>query len=156
MALRKWNAQVGMIAGIMWSGPVLAQDLPQQTTLAQADIGSADILVQARRRTESIEDVPASVSVLGEVEMERLSIRDVADYTRQTPGAILIGSGPEYLNDIALRGQGGGRLRLLLDQPGVAHPQGGRQAPADVGVGEFRLTPFNIRNRRLINTCSLG
>jgi len=119
MALRRWNAHVGMIAGVMWSGPVLAQDLPQQTTLAQADIGSADILVQARRRTESIEDVPASVSVLGEVEMERLSIRDVADYTRQTPGAILIGSGPEYLNDIALRGQGGGRLGFSESSTGI-------------------------------------
>ncbi len=88
------------------------------TPAVQSDPGN-EILVQARRRAESIEDVPASVSVLSDDEMERLNVRDVADYTRQTPGAILISSGPQYLNDIALRGQGGGRLGFSESSTGI-------------------------------------
>lgn len=85
---------------------------------AQNDFGG-EILVQARRRSETIEDVPASVSVLTDDDIERLNIRDVADYTRQTPGAILVSSGAQYLSDIALRGQGGGRLGFSESTTGI-------------------------------------
>lgn len=84
---------------------------------SQDDTG--EIYVVARKRTEVAEKVPVSVGVMSDEDLARLSIKDVADYTRQTPGAILIGSGPEYLNDIALRGQGGGRLGFSESSTGI-------------------------------------
>lgn len=111
------------LTGMGFTSAALAQ---QQPALDAGDAGAAasttddaEILVVARRRSESIEAVPASVSVLDSTEMQRLGVRDVADFTRQTPGAILIGSGPEYLNDIALRGQGGGRLGFSESSTGI-------------------------------------
>lgn len=86
---------------------------------APSQDGTGEIYVVARKRTEVAEKVPVSVGVMSDEDLARLSIKDVADYTRQTPGAILIGSGPEYLNDIALRGQGGGRLGFSESSTGI-------------------------------------
>ena len=107
---RRGMTRIGVLTGMLLSSPVLAQERAQSAPETVATNPSDDILVQARRRSESIEDVPASVRVLDSAEMERLAVRDVVDYTRLTPGAILVGSGPKYLNDIAVRGLGGGGL----------------------------------------------
>jgi len=128
MGFRTWGAaSVAVAIGLVQAMPAQAQvqdgasplAAKSATDEAAGEAITGDILVQARRRSESIEDVPASVSVLEAAELERLAVRDVADYTRQTPGAILIGSGPEYLNDIALRGQGGGRLGFSESSTGI-------------------------------------
>ena len=113
----------GVAAGALFTGlgvaPALAQDVdPAEEQAVEAREGET-IIVRARKRDESIEDVPASVSVLTSDDLERLAVEDVADFTRQTPGAILIGSGPQYLNDIALRGQGGGRLGFSESTTGI-------------------------------------
>ncbi|MDF7774798.1 TonB-dependent receptor [Sphingomonas sp. AOB5] len=118
-ALRAGVALSSLVLACAAAAPALAQDAqPQDTETAEAPRGE-EIVVQARRRDESIEDVPASVSVLTSDDLERLNVKDVADYTRQTPGAILIGSGPQYLDDIALRGQGGGRLGFSESTTGI-------------------------------------
>jgi len=116
---RRDATRIGMLAGILLSAPALAQEKDKPAAEAVVAAPSDDIVVMARRRSESIEDVPASVSVMDSKEMERLAVRDVVDYTRLTPGAILIGSGPKYLNDIALRGQGGGRLGFSESSTGI-------------------------------------
>lgn len=116
---RRGMTRIGVLTGMLLSSPVLAQERAQSAPETVATNPSDDILVQARRRSKSIEDVPASVSVLDSAEMERLAVRDVVDYTRLTPGAILVGSGPKYLNDIALRGQGGGRLGFSKSSTGI-------------------------------------
>lgn len=91
-----------------------------ETTATTANSQASDeVVVVARRRSETISSVPASVSALDAAQVERLGIKDVADYTRQTPGAILIGSGPGYLNDVAMRGQGGGRLGFSESTTGI-------------------------------------
>lgn len=109
-ALRAGSA-LAILAIALIGAPAYAEDAPQD--------GSGEIFVVARKRAETIESVPVSVGVLSDSDLSRLAIKDVADYTRQTPGAILIGSGPEYLNDIALRGQGGGRLGFSESSTGI-------------------------------------
>lgn len=103
-------------------------DTPQDSAMAHAEQdavsagGSSatdDIIVVARKRAESIEDVPSSVSALSAGDIERLGVRDLADLTRQVAGAMLVASGPAYLNDITLRGQGGGRLGFSESTTGI-------------------------------------
>lgn len=77
------------------------------------------ITVQARKRDESIEDVPASVTAINGDLADQLVLEDVDGYIRQIPGAVLVASGPDYLNDIALRGQGGGRLGFSESTTGI-------------------------------------
>lgn len=77
------------------------------------------ITVRARKRDESIEDVPSSVTALSAESVENLLIDAPADLVRQVPGAILVASGPTYLDDIALRGQGSGRLGFTESTTGI-------------------------------------
>ena len=87
----------------------------EQTSQDGLDI----VVVQARKRAESIQDVPASVTAISEERSELLNLSDVDDYIRQVPGAILVASGPSYLDDIAIRGQGGGRLGFSESTTGI-------------------------------------
>ena len=92
------------------STQVLAQtqagDQPSSEEKVRAD---GEIVVTARKRDELLSEVPIAVSALGSDELSLLALDDVTDYIRQLPGASLVSAGPEYLNDISIRGQGGGR-----------------------------------------------
>lgn len=77
------------------------------------------VVVQARKRDEAIEDVPASVTAITADTIEQLGLESVEEFVRQIPGGTLVGSGPEYLDDIALRGQGGGRLGFSESTTGI-------------------------------------
>ena len=53
------------------------------TTIAlptQAQVEIEEVLVTATRRSESVQDIPMSVSVLGETQLEDLNITDMEDY----------------------------------------------------------------------------
>lgn len=77
------------------------------------------ITVTARKTDERLEDVPAGVSVLTEESSELLVLDGIADVLRQVPNAILVNAGPEYLSDISIRGQGGGRQGFSESSTGI-------------------------------------
>lgn len=68
------------------------------------------VVVTARRRAETVQDVPAAITVIGGDKLSDLLVNNTASLIRQVPGATLVNAGPSYLNDISLRGQGGGRV----------------------------------------------
>lgn len=88
----------------MLSIGALAADTSEEVTELE------EIVVTARKREERLRDVPASVSALTESQMELLQLDGMDDYLRQMTGVILVNSGPEYLSDVSIRGQGGGRI----------------------------------------------
>jgi len=118
------------------AAPAGAQDTGAQNTGAQ-DAGAAApdaepaqtqerpgllpdrIVVTARKREELVTDVPASVSSLSAATLDNLLLDNVADVVGQIPGGILVASGPSYLNDVALRGQGGGRIGFSESTTGI-------------------------------------
>jgi iron complex outermembrane recepter protein len=67
------------------------------------------VVVTARKIEERLQDVPVSGQVLGGQQLQALVLDKVDDYIRQIPSATVINSGPDYLTDISIRGQGGGR-----------------------------------------------
>ena len=75
--------------------------------------------VTARRREEEAIDVPLSVTAITAESEQRLVLDGIQDYIRQVPGATLVNSGPEYLNDFTLRGQGGGRQQFSESSTGI-------------------------------------
>lgn len=77
------------------------------------------ITVTARRVEESILEVPLSVSSLSDEDVSRLVLDGFDDYMRQIPSAIIVSGGPEYLTDISIRGQGGGRLGFSESTTGI-------------------------------------
>jgi iron complex outermembrane recepter protein len=98
--------------------PAAAQSSDASETEA-ADGEEGDIIVNARRRDEAITDVPMSVSSLTAADQENLVLTTVGDYLNQTPGALLVSGGPDYLNDISIRGQGGGRNGFSESATGI-------------------------------------
>lgn len=115
------TASVGLAALGCANSAFAAEGVDQNRIGAsRSDQGSDDaIVVIARKRVEDVGSVPVSIGVATSEALERMGIVDVADLTRVTPGAVLIASGPEYLNDIALRGQGGGRLGFSESSTGI-------------------------------------
>lgn len=68
------------------SMPVMAQDAPVAGKPAVADIINADIIVEARRRDESVQDVPLVVNTVTAQKIEALNLRDFKDIQTVVPG----------------------------------------------------------------------
>lgn len=106
-------------AALLMTPGAAAQTGAAGGSASDAPAADGEILVTARKRAESLTDVPAAVTALTEADRENLVLDDVDDYLRQVPSATLVTSGPEYLNDISIRGQGGGRLGFSETATGI-------------------------------------
>lgn len=85
--------------------------------LAAGDVG--EVVVTARRRAEQLRDVPAAVTAITDADRQGLVLDRMDDYLRQVQGVTLVTSGPEYLNDISIRGQGSGRVGFTETATGL-------------------------------------
>ena len=100
-----------VVAGLLVAG--MATGAGAQTpavTNTEATDPDAEIVVTARKRNESLVDVPIAITAISAADRQNLVLDGFRDYIRQVPGATLVSSGPEYLQDITIRGQGAGRL----------------------------------------------
>jgi len=105
---------------------VASLPLTAKTALSQSSAGGnvsgttlEEIVVTARKRNESLENVPISISALSAADQQNLVLGGMADYLRQVPGTLLVSGGPDYLSDIAIRGQGGGRNGFSESATGI-------------------------------------
>lgn len=57
----------------------------QSTSSGDASAGLDEVVVTARKRTETIADVPISITAFSEQSLDRLNIRSFDDYATQTP-----------------------------------------------------------------------
>lgn len=72
--------------------------------LAADDNVIAEIIVSAQKRTENLQDVPASVSVFGEEQLTRLHATQLTDYAAYMPGINIGSGGTPGQTTITLRG----------------------------------------------------
>lgn len=103
------------VLGLSVCGTAQAQPAPQEQTAT--DVG--EVVVTARRRAEQLRDVPTSVTAITEADRQGLVLDKMEDYLRQVQGVTLVTSGPEYLNDISIRGQGSGRVGFTETATGL-------------------------------------
>ena len=85
--------------------------------VAQAQI--EEVVVTATRRSESVQEVPMSVSVLGETQLQDLNITDMEDYLMMLPNVSYVTLGPGSGN-IYIRGVSSGGESTLGANPSVA------------------------------------
>ncbi len=104
------QASIQALALAAAASPAFAQTAPS---------GDEEIIVTARRTAERLQDVPVAANVLGAEQLETLVLDRLEDYLRQSPSTVLVNGGPEYLSDIAIRGQGGGRNGFSESASGV-------------------------------------
>ncbi len=102
------------VAGIAGASSVFAQAAGNidrgDVAGTQNTFAMSEVVVTARRVAEDVQDVPAAVTVLSGDALAYLLVIDTRTLIQQIPGASLVTSGPGYINDTSLRGQGGGRV----------------------------------------------
>jgi outer membrane receptor protein involved in Fe transport len=122
--------------------PAPPESSPPEAAAADADPDA--IIVTARRREEALQDIPASITALTGEQIQNLVVDGNQDYLRQVPGASLVTSGPDYLNDFSLRGQGSGRLGFSETATGI-FKDGHYNAGGGFGGRSFsRLDTFDV------------
>jgi len=78
-----------------------------------------EILVTARNRAESLQDVPVTVSAFGEEELERFGVVALTDVGRLVPNMQIHSGGPGSASSLKLRGIGTSTISAAFD-PAVA------------------------------------
>ncbi len=90
------------------AAPVAAQDSPgadAPPSAAQADAAMLDtVVVTANKRVENIREVGASISVIGERQLENMGSSSLTDYAALIPGMQVQSSGTPGLTSVSLRG----------------------------------------------------
>ena len=92
-----------MLKSKLLSGVSIATVSLAMTMSAQAQNAIDEVVVTARKKAESLQDVPVAVSALGEEQLDALGIDVFTDYLAQMPGITAGGSGPGQ-NTIYIRG----------------------------------------------------
>jgi len=105
-----------------------------------------EIVVTARKREESIQEVPIAVSSVDQELLDELTIQSGIDLVRQIPSATFVSGGPAYLADISIRGQGAGRLGFTESATGI-YRDGVYSAGGGFGGRSFnRMDLFDIES----------
>lgn len=81
-----------MAAGLALSSPLFAEPVSKQGDVSSEELSSVfleEVVVTARRREESLMDVPESISVFGETAIADAEIDEIADFAALTPGVVV-------------------------------------------------------------------
>ncbi|WCP14005.1 Vitamin B12 transporter BtuB [Sphingobium sp. AntQ-1] len=103
---KMWHA-VSVIAMTV-SSAAHAQGTPpaaEQSAIGMDDM-TRDIVVTARRKAESAQTVPVSITAVGGEDIQKLGLQTTADLQRLVPGVILNGAGSMSNTTYTIRGQG--------------------------------------------------
>jgi iron complex outermembrane recepter protein len=85
--------------------PLLAQDNPAAGTRVSNDADTLDtVVVTANKRVENVREVGASISVIGERQLENLGAVSLSDYAAFIPGLQVQSNGSPGLTRVSLRG----------------------------------------------------
>jgi outer membrane cobalamin receptor len=89
---------------------VLAEDATIRSAATPAPVETGEIMVTARRVSESLTKVPASITAFSERQIERSGIQRAQDFTQLTPGVTLVSNSVEAGDtQINIRGINGAR-----------------------------------------------
>ncbi|MYN06794.1 TonB-dependent receptor [Pseudoduganella aquatica] len=137
-----------MAAALLLMGTA-ASGQAQQAPAAGEPLKLETVVVSANRRIEKLEDVPQSITVLGEEYMQRNNVREFNDIVNLTP-ALSISVGTQVgTNSINMRGIGTtsnnlgieGDIAVIIDDLPYAQPQQAFKDQADVARVEVLKGP---------------
>ena len=90
---------------VLMSSPALAQDNSPVTTEVKESMSANDIVVTAKSRRQSLQDVPLAVTALTNEDIASAQIRDVRDLQKVTPNlSLFAGAGRNDPSGYSLRG----------------------------------------------------
>lgn len=102
-----------LLMGSTWSAPSLAQQ-----------VSIEEIIVTARQRAESLQDVPASITAFTSEQLERAGVQRAEDFISLTPGVTIVDAAEVGDTQVNIRGINGARdaensFALIID--GILH-----------------------------------
>ena len=87
-----------------WSGPVFSQSTDEDDSFI-----IEEVIVTARRRQESLRDVPGTVTALTQTMLERAGVQRAVDFIKLTPGVTLVDAAEVGDTQVNIRGINGAR-----------------------------------------------
>lgn len=101
------------LAGL--SGTALAQDAETGAQEAEEDFGGNVILVQARKQTETLQEVPVTVTVIGGETLDKYGVDQVAEVVSRVPTLNVQVGGSGSGGQLSLRGVGSSNISASFD-----------------------------------------
>jgi iron complex outermembrane recepter protein len=111
--MKKLNLLSATAMSLLFTAPVVAQTAPQAAEDTEAN-DSAEIIVTAGKREQTLQDVPISVSVTGAQTVERAQIRDLIDLQSVVPSLKVPQFQSSTQTNFVIRGFGNG-----ANNPGI-------------------------------------
>ena len=90
-----------------------SKSIAQETNDAS---GIEEIIVTARQQAESLQDVPVTVSVMSELDLDRYNISNLVDAAKMVPNFRINAGGSGNGSNIYLRGIGSSSISAAFDQ----------------------------------------
>jgi iron complex outermembrane receptor protein len=118
--MKKTKLSCAIVAALISSSQVQAQETPKKQNKAHIET----IEVTATKRTESIQDIPVSVTALNGDALDNLGVDNFQDYVEFLPNVVFQGTGPGQ-NEIYIRGAATSQTNIAVSsvqalQPSVA------------------------------------
>jgi len=108
MNVRLVLASGAALGAIALSAPAIAQEAPADPVAQEEQPGG--IIVTARRQSESLQDVPAAVTVFGAETLAKTGVQRADDFVQLTPGVTIVtGTAEAGDTQINIRGINGAR-----------------------------------------------
>jgi iron complex outermembrane recepter protein len=108
------------------------------------------VVVTASKREENIQEVPSSVSIINDVEMDNLHATQLTDYAPYVPGFQVNSGGAPGETQIALRGlaalQAGSSVATYIDET----PVGSSGLYQQASLLQLDLLPYDIRRVEIL------
>lgn len=104
--MKSTKVNVALLA--LWATSLVIAVAPTSGALAQQD-GIEEIVVTARQREETLQDVPATVTVFTAQELERAGVERPEDFIGLTPGVTLVDAAEVGDSQVNIRGINGAR-----------------------------------------------
>ncbi len=92
-----------MAVGVTVSLPVIAQQSADSQSVSRSDI-LHEVIVSARKRDESVQDIPLTVNAFSDAEIAARGIGDLKDLSANTPGLVFFTPGDRSISRMAIRG----------------------------------------------------
>ena len=136
-----------LVAAMCAGGGVSAQETPpSEDRSSEAQPG--DIVVTANRRSESINDVSASIAAYDQQVLDQQGIRSFSDIVSQTPGLSLQQQSTFQPANIAIRGvrstTGAATTGIYIDDTPIQTRSAGAQSPGDALPAIFDLERVEV------------
>ena len=104
MRMFRLNPLAAALIAISTAAPAIAQ------TADEEGLRLEEIVVTARMREESLQDVPVAVNAFSEKDLQRQNANDMRDLVRMSPGLVYDSSGSIATGSVVIRG---------MSQPGL-------------------------------------